>query len=155
MLNAKRYAALHYRGAEAPIFASGWPTSICGGRRDDGGQRRLLPAEYSHRGVLHHSAQGARGRRGAGVEAAVAPGDADRKHPLPLRGRRIVEATATAGEDALNRLISTDDGARRLGEVALVPASSPIAAAGILFWSTLFDENAASHIALGQAYSRA
>jgi aminopeptidase len=66
---------------------------------------------------------------------------------------RIVEATATAGEDALNRLISTDDGARRLGEVALVPADSPIARSGILFWSTLFDENAASHIALGQAYS--
>jgi aminopeptidase len=66
---------------------------------------------------------------------------------------RIVEATATAGEDVLNRLISTDDGARRLGEVALVPASSPIAQSGILFWNTLFDENAASHIALGQAYS--
>ncbi len=66
---------------------------------------------------------------------------------------RIVEATATAGEDVLNRLISTDDGARRLGEVALVPHSSPIAQSGLLFWSTLFDENAASHIALGQAYS--
>jgi len=50
-------------------------------------------------------------------------------------------------------MISTDDGARRLGEVALVPHSSPIAHSGILFWSTLFDENAASHIALGQAYS--
>src|SRR5580693_5498787 len=70
-----------------------------------------------------------------------------------FEGGRIVEATATAGEDVLNRLISTDDGARRLGEVALVPASSPIAASGILYWSTLFDENAASHIALGQAYS--
>ena len=66
---------------------------------------------------------------------------------------RIVEATATAGEDVLNRLISTDDGARRLGEVALVPHSSPIAQSGVLFWNTLFDENAASHIALGQAYS--
>jgi aminopeptidase len=65
----------------------------------------------------------------------------------------IVEATATAGEDALNKLISTDDGARRLGEVALVPHNSPIAQSGILFWNTLFDENAASHIALGQAYS--
>jgi aminopeptidase len=50
-------------------------------------------------------------------------------------------------------LISADDGARRLGEVALVPHSSPIAQSGILFWSTLFDENAASHIALGQAYA--
>ncbi|HWZ52550.1 MAG TPA: aminopeptidase [Granulicella sp.] len=70
-----------------------------------------------------------------------------------FEGGKIVSATATAGEEALNRLISADDGARRLGEVALVPASSPIAASGLLFWNTLFDENAASHIALGQAYS--
>ncbi len=68
-------------------------------------------------------------------------------------GGRIVEAHATAGEDVLNRLIATDEGARRLGEVALVPHSSPISQSGILFWNTLFDENAASHIALGQAYS--
>ncbi len=66
---------------------------------------------------------------------------------------RIVKATASAGEEALNKLISTDEGARRLGEVALVPHSSPIAQSGILFLNTLFDENAASHIALGQAYS--
>jgi aminopeptidase len=66
---------------------------------------------------------------------------------------KITSATASKGEDVLNRLISTDDGARRLGEVALVPHSSPIAQSGILFWNTLFDENAASHIALGQAYS--
>ncbi len=70
-----------------------------------------------------------------------------------FEGGKIVEAHATAGEDVLNRLISTDDGARRLGEVALVPHSSPIAQSGVLFWNTLFDENAASHIALGQAYS--
>ena len=70
-----------------------------------------------------------------------------------FEGGKIVEATATKGEDALNRLISTDDGARRLGEVALVPHSSPIAQSGITFWNTLFDENAASHIALGQAYA--
>ena len=66
---------------------------------------------------------------------------------------RIVDAHATAGEDSLRRLISTDEGAARLGEVALVPHSSPIAQSGILFWNTLFDENAASHIALGQAYA--
>jgi len=66
---------------------------------------------------------------------------------------KIVKASASAGESALQKLISTDDGASRLGEVALVPHSSPIAKSGILFWNTLFDENAASHIALGQAYS--
>jgi aminopeptidase len=66
---------------------------------------------------------------------------------------KIVKATASAGEEALNKLISTDEGARQLGEVALVPHGSPIAQSGVLFWNTLFDENAASHIALGQAYS--
>ena len=66
---------------------------------------------------------------------------------------RIVEAHASRGEEVLQKLIDTDDGARRLGEVALVPHSSPIAHSGMLFYNTLFDENAASHIALGQAYS--
>lgn len=66
---------------------------------------------------------------------------------------RITQASASTGETVLQRLIDTDEGARRLGEVALVPHSSPIAASGLLFWNTLFDENAASHIALGQSYS--
>jgi aminopeptidase len=66
---------------------------------------------------------------------------------------RIIDARATRGQDVLQKLIDTDDGARRLGEVALVPHSSPIAASGMLFLNTLFDENAACHIALGQAYS--
>jgi aminopeptidase len=70
-----------------------------------------------------------------------------------FEGGRIVEAHATRGEEVLRKLIDTDDGARRLGEVALVPHSSPIAHSSMLFYNTLFDENAASHIALGQAYS--
>jgi aminopeptidase len=65
----------------------------------------------------------------------------------------ITRATAKQGEPILRSMIDTDDGARRLGEVALVPHSSPIAQSGLLFWNTLFDENAASHIALGQSYS--
>ncbi|WP_298965043.1 aminopeptidase [uncultured Methylobacterium sp.] len=67
---------------------------------------------------------------------------------------RIVEARARAGGDVLAKVLDTDEGARRLGEVALVPASSPISASGLLFFNTLYDENAASHIALGQAYSK-
>jgi aminopeptidase len=70
-----------------------------------------------------------------------------------FEGGRIVEASASKGQDVLRRLIATDEGAARLGEVALVPHSSPIAQSGILFWNTLFDENAASHIAVGQAYA--
>jgi aminopeptidase len=67
---------------------------------------------------------------------------------------RIVEATAAHGQDVLRKVLETDDGARRLGEVALVPHSSPISASGLLFFNTLFDENAASHIALGQCYAK-
>jgi len=66
---------------------------------------------------------------------------------------RIVEAHATKGADVFNKLLDTDEGARRIGEVALVPHSSPISQSGILFYNTLFDENAASHIALGQCYA--
>jgi aminopeptidase len=70
-----------------------------------------------------------------------------------FEGGKIVEAHAAKGEQVLQRLIDTDEGARRLGEVSLVPNSSPISASGMLFLNTLFDENAACHIALGQAYS--
>lgn len=65
---------------------------------------------------------------------------------------RVVSATAARGEAVLRSLLDTDDGARRLGEVALVPHSSPIAKTGRLFLNTLIDENAASHLALGSAY---
>jgi aminopeptidase len=67
---------------------------------------------------------------------------------------RIVEAKASKGEAVLNKVLDTDEGARRLGEVALVPHSSPISASGVLFYNTLFDENASCHIALGQCYSK-
>ncbi len=66
---------------------------------------------------------------------------------------KIVEARASKGQDVLEKMIGTDEGARRLGEVALVPHSSPISASGIIYFTTLFDENAACHIALGSAYS--
>jgi aminopeptidase len=64
----------------------------------------------------------------------------------------VVEMKAEKGEAVLKRLLEADAGARRLGEVALVPHSSPISQSGLLFFNTLFDENAASHVALGNAY---
>ncbi|MXV43995.1 aminopeptidase [Saccharibacter sp. 17.LH.SD] len=67
---------------------------------------------------------------------------------------RIVEAHAGKGEEVLQRILDSDEGARRIGEVALVPHSSPISNSGILYRNTLFDENAACHIALGQAYTK-
>ena len=155
LLNAKRFSALHFKSedgstdltvglADEHLWAGGGttagngiycqpniPTEECFTTphkdRVDGIVRASKP--LSHQGTL--------------IENIA----------VRFEGGKIVEATASAGEDVLNRLISTDDGARRLGEVALVPHSSPIAQSGVLFWSTLFDENAASHIALGQAYS--
>jgi aminopeptidase len=153
LLNGKRFSALHFKGpgtdltvglADDHLWAGGGttagngvycqpniPTEECFTtphmNRVNGTVRASKP--LSHQGTL--------------IENIA----------VRFEGGKIVEATATAGEDVLNRLISTDDGARRLGEVALVPHSSPIARSGVLFWNTLFDENAASHIALGQAYS--
>lgn len=65
---------------------------------------------------------------------------------------RIVKVSAKKGEKTLKKLIETDEGTTHLGEVALVPASSPIAQSGHLFYNTLFDENASCHFAIGHAY---
>lgn len=67
---------------------------------------------------------------------------------------KIVQVSASAGEDVWVKVLDTDEGARRIGEVALVPHSSPISQSGILFFNTLFDENAACHIAQGQCYTK-
>ncbi|MAK25130.1 MAG: aminopeptidase [Methanobacteriota archaeon] len=71
-----------------------------------------------------------------------------------FEGGKIVEASAEVGEEVFLELIATDEGASRLGEVALVPHSSPISESGLLFYNTLYDENASCHIALGQCYSK-
>lgn len=64
----------------------------------------------------------------------------------------VTDYTAEKGRDVLTQLLAGDAGCRRLGEVALVPYSSPIRQSGVLFLSTLFDENASCHLALGSAY---
>ncbi|HNY84149.1 MAG TPA: aminopeptidase [Anaerolineaceae bacterium] len=85
--------------------------------------------------------------------------------PLAVRGQivdkfhftfkdgKVVDYDAKVGKAILDGLLETDDGARRLGEIALVPHNSPISQTGILFKNTLFDENASCHFALGMAYT--
>lgn len=70
-----------------------------------------------------------------------------------FEGGKIVEAHAQKGEELLNSILDTDEGARYLGECALVPYDSPIRNSGILFYNTLFDENAACHLAFGEGFS--
>lgn len=71
---------------------------------------------------------------------------------LDFKDGRIVDVHAGEGEEILRRAIDTDEGAHYLGEVALVPYDSPIRNTGILFYETLFDENASCHLAFGEAY---
>lgn len=71
---------------------------------------------------------------------------------LRFENGRVVDFAAKKGEAILKGLIETDEGSHFLGEVALVPYDSPISKSGVLFYNTLFDENAACHLALGKAY---
>lgn len=66
---------------------------------------------------------------------------------------QITEVTAEKGEETIKRLVEENDGARALGEVALVPHKTPISLSGLTFFNTLFDENASNHLAIGQAYA--
>jgi aminopeptidase len=71
---------------------------------------------------------------------------------LTFSDGQVVEMEAEKGEESLQNLLETDAGSRRLGEVALVPHSSPISQSGLLFYNILIDENASSHLALGRAF---
>lgn len=72
---------------------------------------------------------------------------------LEFKDGRIVDVHAEQGEEFLRQAIETDEGAHYLGEAALVPYDSPIRATGLLFYNTLFDENASCHLAFGRAYA--
>ncbi|MBB3772937.1 aminopeptidase [Angulomicrobium tetraedrale] len=153
-LNAKRYAALRFRGpgtdltvglADEHEWAGGASTAkngiVCNAN---------IPTEEVF--TTPHKA------RVDGVVASTKPlsyqGTLIRDIAVRFEGGRIVEASARTGSDVLNKVLDTDEGSRRLGEVALVPHSSPISKSGLLFYNTLYDENASSHIALGQSYSK-
>jgi aminopeptidase len=152
-MNAKRYAALHFRGpgTDLRVGLSDGHLWLGGGTMARNGNYCIpnIPTEeifttpHKDRVDGHVTSTKPLSYQGTMIEGIS----------VRFEGGKISEAHAARGEQVLQRMIETDDGARRLGEVALVPASSPIAASGLLFMNTLFDENAACHIALGQAYS--
>ncbi|MBQ5712206.1 MAG: aminopeptidase [Oscillospiraceae bacterium] len=72
---------------------------------------------------------------------------------MRFEGGKVVEAHAEVGEELLLTLLDMDEGARYLGECALVPQQSPICESGLLFYNTLFDENAACHLAIGMGFA--
>jgi aminopeptidase len=152
-MNGKRYAALQYRGpgTDFRLGLSDGHLWMGGGTRAGNGLYCIpnIPTEEIF--TTPHK------DRADGTVSASKPlsymGTLIEDIDVRFEAGRIVEARASRGQEVLQKLIGTDDGARRLGEVALVPHSSPIASSGLLFYNTLFDENAASHIALGQAYT--
>jgi aminopeptidase len=152
-LNAKRYSALHFQGPGTDLrvgLADGhlW---LGGGSTARNGRYCIpnMPTEevfttpHKDRVEGHVSSTKPLSYQGTMIEEIS----------VRFEAGHIVEARAARGNQVLQRMVETDDGARRLGEVSLVPHSSPIASSGLLFMNTLFDENAACHIALGQAYS--
>ena len=153
LLNKKRYAALHFKapGTDLRVGLADDHLWLGGGTTAGNGQYCIpnMPTEevfstpHKDHTEGHVTSTKPLSYQGTMIEGIR----------VRFEGGRVVEARASRGEEVLNRMIETDDGARRLGEVALVPHSSPIASSGLLFNNTLFDENAASHIALGQAYS--
>jgi len=154
MLNERRYAALRFRGPGTDLTVG-----LAERHSWMGGQSKALNGVTGNPNIpteevftTPHAA------RTSGFIAATKPlayqGTLIRDIRVRFEGGAIVEASASTGQEVLQRMIDSDDGARRLGEVALVPASSPISKSGLLFLNTLFDENAASHIALGQAYKK-
>lgn len=71
---------------------------------------------------------------------------------LTFKDGRVIDFQAETGEEVLQHLLDSDEGAKHIGELALVPDASPISQSGLIFYNTLFDENASCHIALGKAY---
>jgi aminopeptidase len=150
-LNRKRYTALHYR-APGTGLTIGLPAAhLWRGSARFQSQAGIpftpnLPTEEVF--TLPHKDQA------EGVVKASLPlshgGALIEEFSLTFAAGRVVQVTAEKGEAVLRKLVESDEGAGHLGEVALVPHSSPIAQSGLLFYNTLFDENAASHIALGQ-----
>ncbi len=152
VLNRKRYSALRYRGpgtdltlglAPGHMWVSGRSTSAFGIPFAPN-----LPTEEVF--TMPHK------DRIDGVVRSTKPlsygGTLIDNFSMRFEGGRIVSVSAEQGQSMLQQLVDTDEGAARLGEVALVPHSSPVAQSGVLFYSTLFDENAASHVAIGSAY---
>ncbi|EFH13276.1 aminopeptidase [Pseudoroseomonas cervicalis] len=154
MLNEKRFRALHFSGPGTDLTVGladnhAWMGGSSKAANGITGNPNIPTEEVfttPHAGMTE------------GTVSATKPlahqGTLIRDIRVRFEGGRIVEAQASAGDAVLQKMISTDEGARRLGEVALVPHSSPISQSGLLFFNTLFDENAASHIALGQAYKK-
>lgn len=147
------FTRLHYENALGTDLTVGMPEGHCwlaGADTTQGGVRFVanMPTEEVFSAPQRDAVNGVV----VASKPLVLNGNIVEGIRLTLKDGRIVEAHADRGEDVLRKAIDTDEGAHYLGEIALVPADSPIAKSGLLFYNTLFDENAACHFAFGEAY---
>lgn len=152
-LNAKRYKKLHYRAPGTDLTVALPEGHLwCGaGSNNQEGHSFMANMPTEEVFTVPHK---------TGVNGYVSStkplsygGNIIDDFKITFKDGRVTEITAKQGEEVLQRLIDTDEGAKHLGEVALVPHNSPISQSDILFYNTLFDENASNHFALGSAYS--
>lgn len=152
LLTEKQYAALHFRGGGTDLTVGLADDHVWGGGAADTPAGITFTANIPTEEVWTAPHR----ERVDGVVVSTKPlsynGVLIDGIRIRFEGGRVVEATARQGQDTLRQMIDTDEGSHRLGEVALVPHSSPISRSGLFFYNTLYDENAASHIAIGSAY---
>ncbi|GGS43134.1 aminopeptidase [Deinococcus knuensis] len=152
LLTGKQYAALHFRGGGTDLTVGLADDHVWGGGAADtpGGITFTANIPTEEVWTAPHR------ERVDGTVVSTKPlsynGTLIDGIRIEFRDGRITGASAEKGEGALLKMIDTDEGSHRLGEVALVPHSSPISRSGLFFFNTLYDENAASHIAIGSAY---
>jgi aminopeptidase len=147
-LNARRFDAVRYLGPGTDLIAGLHPHGRWMAATDVANGIEYLPNLPTEEVFTTPDA-----RRVEGIVAATYPFELQGRVIKGLRlrfvGGRVVEVSADEGEDVIRAHITADDGAARLGELALVDSSSRVGRTGLVFFNTLFDENAASHIALG------
>lgn len=150
-LNQRRYTAISYKGKGTDLTVGLHAQHWWNHPGEGNGERRTVANIPTEEVSTTPDA-----RRAQGVVRSTKPlvhgGRTINDFSLRFEKGAVVEAIANEGQDELNRILDTDDGSRRLGEVALVPQSSAVAAQGIIWHETLFDENDASHLALGAGY---
>lgn len=152
-LNEKRFVKLRYTNSLGTDFTVGLaPGHIWQG----GGDRTAQGIDYFPNMPTEEVFTMPHADQADGVVCSAMPlsyqGNLIRDFTLTFREGKVADYSAAEGYEALKALLETDEGSLHLGEVALVPYDSPISQSGLLFYSTLFDENASCHLALGACY---
>jgi len=153
-LNGHRFSSLRYRNGLGTDLTIALPKGHVwwgGGDRYEEGGYVFVPNMPTEEVFTMPHMDGANGKIVASMPLNY-NGNLIEDFWFRLKDGLVVDFGAGKGADTLKELLDTDEGARRLGEVALVPFDSPISNLGILFYNTLFDENASCHFALGKAY---